>query len=103
MTSVTPIGRMPRQQYFIDNFAKQAGKKINLSTLPSACSEIYETVNTNMSLPEILRLARKLYKMDRDNIRKFCLPGNEITIKHLAFVDPDLEKFDTVWKEATKW
>ncbi len=69
------IGRAQRQQRFITALAEQMLKKENLPLLPGVVMEIKENVETNISLRDMVYLARLAPEYKTDDLITQTLPG----------------------------
>jgi polyisoprenyl-teichoic acid--peptidoglycan teichoic acid transferase len=75
------IGRTERQQEFLAALAKQLLQPANVTKLPTLVREFWDTIDTDMSMLEVLGIAGKAKQFEGYQIIHETLPG--------SFHDPD--------------
>jgi LCP family protein required for cell wall assembly len=86
------ISRTQRQQKFLVALAKEMMQTKNVVKLPALIPQLQKTVETDLSLPQLLGLARDGKNYDLDNITVQTLPGNFATISGGSYWVVDMEK-----------
>jgi len=71
------IGRMGRQQQFLETLFKSFTKPVNLLKAPLAFRIAIQYVQTDLSFPKIIRLANFTRMLDIKDIRTFTATGEE--------------------------
>lgn len=79
------ITRVGRQQKFLKALLDEVGKKGVLPKLPQLLSEISKTVDTDLSLRQMLRLGLMLRAMDQQGLESDTLPGDFATIDGVSY------------------
>ncbi|HIE51227.1 MAG TPA: LytR family transcriptional regulator [Armatimonadetes bacterium] len=85
------LGRIVRQQKFLKAFAKRALAPQNLTKLPQILAQLREHVETNLTLTQILYLARRLQQISLDKVVTTQLPTTPRRINGLYYLIPQLE------------
>ena len=83
--------RIPRQQKFIKQLAKETLQLSTVWKLPKLVSEINECVKTNLSTTEMLGLANAMRKVDTSAMEGTMLPGVPQYIGGISYWIPDYE------------
>ncbi|MDD4752045.1 MAG: LCP family protein [Desulfitobacteriaceae bacterium] len=86
------ISRTQRQQKFLVALAKEMMQAKNVVKLPALIPQIQKTVETDLTLPQLLGLARDGNNYDLDNITVQTLPGNFATINGGSYWVVDMDK-----------
>jgi len=100
------FGRMLRQQEFVKAIAEETLKVSTLLKLPQLLEQVARHVRTDMSIPELLAFGRKASSINMDEVATVSLPGRNININGVAYVDLDQEVLqDTInryllWEEV---
>ncbi len=99
------FGRIERQQKF---FRALLDKALNLSSvlkIPRLASIVSENLSTNMSVREMVSLARPFLSIKQEDVKTIMLPGEPKNIHGSSYVIPDQEKIDEIFywvkKECT--
>lgn len=79
------LGRVEAQQQFL----KSAAKKALGLQLPSLINEVYNHVETNVTITDLLKIASNIVGFSSDNINVNTLPGIETPLEGLSFYIPD--------------
>ena len=69
------IGRVQRQEILLKALQKRLGDPILLTRLPQAIAILQKSVDTNLSLEEILALANFAHGLQRQDVQMVMLPG----------------------------
>jgi len=83
------IGRIERQQKFLKTFADQAVSLGTIFKLPGLISEIRESTRTNLTLKEMLGLAKIAKDVNASEIETSMVPGSPVYIKGVSYWQPD--------------
>lgn len=86
------ISRTQRQQKFLVALAKEMMQAKNVVKLPALIPQLQKTVETDLTLAQLLGLARDGNNYDLDNITVQTLPGNFATINGGSYWVVDMEK-----------
>ena len=74
-TPTADIGRVQRQQEFLKTLFDELKQSKNITKVPAMISEIYEYVETDMSIKDMVQLANMAKKFSTENIVTQTLPG----------------------------
>jgi anionic cell wall polymer biosynthesis LytR-Cps2A-Psr (LCP) family protein len=69
------IGRIERQQKFIQALSKQVFSLAVLPKIPSLITEISQNLNTDMNLAQMIKLAREVLSLGQMEINSHTIPG----------------------------
>jgi len=86
------IGRIERQQKFLRAVADQAVSIGTIFKLPSLISEIRESTNTNLTLREMLALAKVAKDIKVSEMETAMVPGTPVYIDGISYWEPDEEE-----------
>jgi len=86
------IGRIERQQKFLRAVADQAVSIGTIFKLPSLISEIRESTNTNLTLREMLALAKVAKDIKVSKMETAMVPGTPVYIDGISYWEPDEEE-----------
>ena len=84
------IGRVRRQQLFIDAIYKKMLAPEMLKSFPELAKVAYDSVETNMSIVEIVSVGRTMHENTKDGINSFSVPGTPAYIEHINYWLPDV-------------
>lgn len=79
------IGRIQRQQLFLNSLIEQHMTMSSILKLPLLLGEITELVQTNLSLKDIVRLAKRGIDIPKENIEMALLPGTPGYINGVSY------------------
>ncbi|VBB07659.1 Hypothetical protein LUCI_2924 [Lucifera butyrica] len=96
------IGRVKRQQEFLQALLDQLLQTRTIFKLPSLVQTINKYVHTDMSLFTWLKLAGIAKDMSADSLHTETVPGQFATIHDLSYWLPDLEKTRTLAESILK-
>lgn len=88
------IGRIENQQKFLKTMADQAISLGTVVKLPSLIKETRASTNTNLSLKQMLGLAKIAQAADMGQIETAMVPGDPIYIKGVSYWQPRREETD---------
>lgn len=88
--------RMKNQQTFMKALAKKAMSVRNPATLAGLANSAAKNVNTDMSIPEIIGLARSFQGMDDKMFQSVTMPGHATYVNGVSVVEVDMGEFDAV-------
>jgi len=83
------IGRIERQQKFIDAVLKKVISPAVITKLPGIISDINTTVNTNIPLQDISPFLSTAKEIDLSQVESRMLPGNPEYINGISYWVPD--------------
>jgi LCP family protein required for cell wall assembly len=86
------IGRIERQQKFLEALVLQCKEKNIIKDLPKIVKEIYNNVETNLTIEQILNIAYLLNDFEETRIAKETIFGKPVNIKGICYWKPDEEK-----------
>ncbi len=84
------IGRVKRQQVFIDAVYKKMSSSSMFTKLPELVKVAYDSVTTNMDTFDMLKIARTLNKNTRSGLNTFSVPGEPVFIEGISYWIPDI-------------
>lgn len=90
------FGRIRRQQEFLKALADELLKPQSVPKYPRIANLIAENVETDLSIPKILSLARYFAMKGGVNIMSIMLPGKPQTIGGASYVIPDEAKLKII-------
>lgn len=91
-----PLGdlqRIQNQQIFLKALLKEALKAENVFRLPSVVTAMSESVTTDMSVGDLLRITNQMKGMDEDALETVTMPGEPKMIGSGSYVIMDEEAF----------
>ena len=84
------LGRVNRQQHFIDAAYQKMLSPELFKALPELAEITYKSVETNMSVVDMLAVARTLHKNARNGVHRFSVPGTPVFIDEINYWVPDV-------------
>ncbi len=90
------IGRIKRQQKFLNALAKKLIENGNILKNPSIIKDIFDALDTNLDLKKALSIATMLKGIKRDDIVFLTLPGTPKYIKGISYWIPDEKKMKEI-------
>lgn len=91
------IGRIRRQRHFIEATMDRVLSPEVIPKLPYAIREIYNSIETDLSLGEILQLASTV--QNAEGMKTESVPGEPAYIDGVSYWEPDEKKLDAIMKE----
>lgn len=88
------IGRVSRQQKFVDAFINKATSSQNIIKLPSIYKEVMNSVNTNIPLQDIKPFVELAKDIELDKITTEMVPGRPEYINGASYWIADQESLD---------
>lgn len=85
------IGRIERQQKFIDSVLARVLSPSIVTKVPGIIKEVNEAVNTNIPVQDITPFLNTAKKIDLNQIESKMLPGKAEYINGISYWVPDLE------------
>ena len=79
------IGRVKRQQKFIDIMMKKIRTPAILPKLPAIFTEIYDSIDTDLAPLEALKLVQFATSLSPDRIKMFMAPGRTGSSKNISY------------------
>lgn len=86
------LGRIKAQQYFMQEFIKQALKPKNIFKLPTMVETYFEYVETNIPLNVMIKGAGAAKKIDVENMTTNTIPGHNKRINGIDYLIYDREE-----------
>ncbi len=93
------IGRIKRQQKFLNALAQKLMKSGNILKNPSIIKDIFDALDTNLGLKEALPIVNMLNGIKREDIKFLMLPGKPKYIKGISYWIADMEKTKEIINE----
>jgi len=81
--------RIKNQQKFLIAFTKQALAMEDLTGLLTVADEVAPNITTDMSIPQLMSLARDMKGLDDEDIVGYTVPGSTAMIDGVSYVIPD--------------
>jgi polyisoprenyl-teichoic acid--peptidoglycan teichoic acid transferase len=106
------IGRIVRQQKFVQALANRIITKKNVLSAPKVIISLLSNVNTNMQVRQILGMSLSMRQsFDMGGIKTTSLPGEPVMIDRIYYLRPDMEEVKQIAstmlrphkKEQPKW
>ncbi len=94
------LGRIERQQKFLQALAKEAMAPRNVVRLPALVKEIFASVQTNLSLPEVLKALTMGIKSYNNGIKGAAVPGHADYIDGISYYIPDRDALTKIIQES---
>ncbi|MCX7971051.1 MAG: LCP family protein [Negativicutes bacterium] len=86
------IGRVRRQQEFITELIDQATTPQVLPKLPGIAAEVYDLIETDLSLAEMVKLAKLARQAREQGLSMYWVPGVPRYIDGVSYWLPDIEE-----------
>ena len=96
------IGRIQRQQKFIDAVLKKALSPTIIPKLPGIVSEINSTVNTNIPLQDISPFLSVAKEINLSQVESRMLPGEAKYINNISYWVPDMQETEIMVENLIK-
>ena len=93
------IGRIENQQKFLKTLADQTIRLGTIVKLPSLIKEVSESTETNLTLKQMLGLAKIAQGVREGQIATFTLPGEPIYINGVSYWEPYEEEISELIDE----
>ncbi len=93
------IGRIKRQQKFLNALAQKLLKSGNILKNPSIIKDIFSALDTNLGLQDSLSIVNMLNGIKREDIVFLMLPGEPKYIKGISYWIPDVDKVKEIVNE----
>lgn len=93
------IGRVQRQQKFIQAVADKVLQPATVLKVPTLASAIKQNLRTDMSAVQMLRVANAVISLKRENIRTVMLPGNFGDMENVSYWIMDKEETKSLVKK----
>lgn len=84
------IGRIERQQKFIKAMLEQVTRPAIIVRIPSIISEVSSAVRTDMSVSEMLSMAKSLNDANKKGLKTDMVPGRPAYIREISYWLPDI-------------
>ncbi|MCT4507432.1 MAG: LCP family protein [Tepidibacter sp.] len=93
------LGRIESQQKFMDALAKKVLSASSIFRIKDYIDTFNMYVDTDMSVPEMVSLAKDAKDIDVSNIRKETVPGVAMYINGLSYYKPNTDKINKLVNE----
>ncbi len=93
------IGRIKRQQKFLNALAQKLMKSGNILKNPSVIKDIFAALDTDLGLKEALTIVNMLNGIKREDIKFLMLPGEPKYIKGISYWIADMNKVKEIVNE----
>lgn len=90
------IGRVERQQHFLQALNSQLLQSGTLLKLPALMTTISHYVHTNMNLYDLAKMATLLRDMKANALHTAMVPGDFTTINDVSYWSPDINKTNSL-------
>ncbi len=93
------IGRIKRQQKFLNALAQKLMKSGNVFRSPSIIKDIFNALDTNLDIKNSISLVNMLTGIKREDIIFLMLPGEPKYINGISYWLPDMDKIKQIVNE----
>jgi LCP family protein required for cell wall assembly len=90
------FGRIERQQKFFHAIFNKVAKASSIWKIPSLVNSVAKYLETDMSVSEMISLARTYLSVKEENIQMTMLPGQPARIGGVSYVLPEEEKISEI-------
>jgi|Deesub1362A_J573_1020465.scaffolds.fasta_scaffold02405_3 LCP family protein required for cell wall assembly len=90
------FGRIERQQKFFRAIFKKVARASSIWKIPSLVNSVAEYLETDMSVSQMVSLARTYLSLKEDDIQMTLLPGRPARIGGISYVLPEEEKISEI-------
>ena len=94
------IGRVKRQQKFMKAVMDQVTSPMIIPRLPSIIREVSNTVDTDLTIRQLLELAGSLKDAQRNGLKTEMVPGKPMYIDEISYWVPDISDVRTALAET---
>lgn len=84
------IGRVKRQQKFINAVYEKMLSPSMVVKIPSLVQVAFDSVDTNMNIMDMLKVANSLQKNNKASLNAYSVPGEPIYIRDISYWFPDV-------------
>lgn len=93
------IGRIKRQQKFLNALAEKLMKAGNILRSPSIIKDIFNAVDTDLDIKKSISIVNMLNGIKKEDLKFLMLPGKPDYIKGISYWIPDMEKVKQIVKD----
>ncbi|MDW7652085.1 MAG: LCP family protein [Bacillota bacterium] len=97
------FGRMERQQKFLKALANEVLQAKTVLKLPQLLEETARHLRTDMTIHELLDFARRANSINMDEVTAVVLPGRNVNINGIAYVDLDKDVLAETIRRYLRW
>jgi len=90
------ITRVERQQNFLIALAGEALAPENITKLPEVASKLMDSLDTDLSAGQVIKLAKLLKSMDSSMMESATLPGDFSSIKGISYWIPNKDNINAL-------
>ena len=90
------IGRIARQQKFMKAVMEKVTSPSIILNLPTIISEVINSVETDLSLRQLMQFAGSLKEAQSNGLSTDMVPGRPMYIDEISYWIPDIEKLRTI-------
>lgn len=96
------IGRIERQQKFIQAVYEQMLQPAKLVKIPGIIYQLRKNVETNLALPQMVELASLAKKVEQVKIKRATIPGTPVSIRGISYWQSDKGETEKIVNELIK-
>ena len=96
------IGRIERQQKFIQAVYEQMLQPAKLVRIPGIIHQLQENLETNLALSQMVELASLAKKVEQVKIKRATIPGTSASIRGISYWQADKEETEKIVDELIK-
>ena len=97
------FGRMLRQQEFLKVIADETLRASTILKLPQLLEQAARHIRTDMSIPQLLNFGRRASGLNFDEVVTVTLPGKNINVNGVAYVQLDEEVLNETVRLYLQW
>ncbi|HWQ72092.1 MAG TPA: LCP family protein [Desulfitobacteriaceae bacterium] len=96
--ALADITRTARQQAILKGIAEKAREPANILKIPALVPKMIKTVETNLPVSDLLKIAQAAVKLDNTKIVSQTLPGYFLTLDNISYWGVDYDETKEVLK-----
>lgn len=86
------LGRIEAQQAFLDSLIKKVASPASLVNIPNYIDTMSEYIQTDMTIKDMLIIAKQSLSIDLGRIEKKTVPGSPDMIDGISYYEPDSQE-----------
>jgi LCP family protein required for cell wall assembly len=99
LTNAGYVGRVSRQQKFIEALVNEVSRPSNLGKLPNLVPKLKDAIRTNLTPTEMVKWATLAQSARGFQIKNFVLPGNSDIINQASYWVADKQRLESIVNE----